>query len=418
MKFCPECGNKLIISCKYCPECGQRLFTDPDVGQTAEQTQNEPVGRSGMPLSAATLREKATQPDVQGAEKAAYDESLEKARVYCVLGKYDEAKAIYDGIVEKNPLDMNGYMGFIRVATRNYTVFEGDEIRERIRIARCVARKDDLSGYDIDYAKFSGYLETVRREKEAAERKAKEEERRKLRAAQEEEEKKTRAAKEVLDWLARGQREYNSGNYAEAVKWYSAAAERGNVSAQSWLAICYFNGLGVKQDYAEAAKWYGKAAEQGDASAQCWYASCYYNGWGVTQSFEEAVKWYQKSAEAGYASAQCWLGICCYNGQGLAQDHDAAAKWFRSAADRGDAAAQCWLGICYTNGEGVAKDYAEAVQWFGKSASQGYVHGEFMLAESYFYGHGVEKNRAEAKKWYQYAAAQGHEEAKKKSMSL
>ena len=44
-------------------------------------------------------------------------------------------------------------------------------------------------------------------------------------------------------------------------------AEKGNVAAQSAVAMLYANGRGVEQNYAEAGKWWVKAAEGGDLKA-------------------------------------------------------------------------------------------------------------------------------------------------------
>jgi uncharacterized protein len=52
-------------------------------------------------------------------------------------------------------------------------------------------------------------------------------------------------------------------NYAEAVRWYRAAAEQGLGQAQVNLGVMYRQGLGVAQDNAEALRWYRAAAEQG-----------------------------------------------------------------------------------------------------------------------------------------------------------
>jgi len=57
-------------------------------------------------------------------------------------------------------------------------------------------------------------------------------------------------------------------NYAEAVKWYHAAAERGEPQAQFNLGVFYEHGQVVPQDFAEAAKWYRLAAEQELGPAQ------------------------------------------------------------------------------------------------------------------------------------------------------
>ena len=48
---------------------------------------------------------------------------------------------------------------------------------------------------------------------------------------------------------------YKAGDYATAYKEFKAAAEQGDVAAQSDLGKLYYRGKGVAQDYKEAAKW-------------------------------------------------------------------------------------------------------------------------------------------------------------------
>ena len=56
---------------------------------------------------------------------------------------------------------------------------------------------------------------------------------------------------------------------AVAVRWYTKAADQGNVQAQSDLAALYhLGGQGVPQDDAAAVRWWKKAADQGDVTAQ------------------------------------------------------------------------------------------------------------------------------------------------------
>ena len=52
------------------------------------------------------------------------------------------------------------------------------------------------------------------------------------------------------------------------MKWFTKAAEQGDVSAQYDLGVCYYLGSGVKKDVIEASKWYKKAADQGHAGAK------------------------------------------------------------------------------------------------------------------------------------------------------
>ena len=132
-------------------------------------------------------------------------------------------------------------------------------------------------------------------------------------------------------------------NYAEAVKWYRKAADKGLAVAQFNLGICYTYDIGVDKNYAEAVKWYRKAANQGLAIAQ-FYLGYYLNiGQGVTQNYVEAVKWYQKAAGQGLADAQYNLGICYEIGQGVTQNYTEAAKWYRKAAAQGHTNAKTQL---------------------------------------------------------------------------
>lgn len=49
-------------------------------------------------------------------------------------------------------------------------------------------------------------------------------------------------------------------DYAEAVHWFRAAAQRGHPRAQSDLAVLYGKGLGVPLDYVRAYAWFDVAA--------------------------------------------------------------------------------------------------------------------------------------------------------------
>ena len=53
----------------------------------------------------------------------------------------------------------------------------------------------------------------------------------------------------------------------------------------------YDKGEGVPQDYKEAVKWYTKAAEQGDVDAQYNLGLMYYNGEGVPKDLVQAYAW-------------------------------------------------------------------------------------------------------------------------------
>src|ERR1041385_8786039 len=67
---------------------------------------------------------------------------------------------------------------------------------------------------------------------------------------------------------ARGAAAADRGDFAEALRWYRVAAEKGSAEAQFEIGVLYDTGQGVTQDPAEALRWYQRAADQGFAPAQ------------------------------------------------------------------------------------------------------------------------------------------------------
>ena len=56
-------------------------------------------------------------------------------------------------------------------------------------------------------------------------------------------------------------------DHKKAFAWFKKAAEQGQDTAQSELAIAYNNGQGVIQDYVKAHKWWNIAAALGNKDA-------------------------------------------------------------------------------------------------------------------------------------------------------
>ncbi|HPF46303.1 MAG: sel1 repeat family protein [Alphaproteobacteria bacterium] len=66
---------------------------------------------------------------------------------------------------------------------------------------------------------------------------------------------------------AKGEEAYANGDYALALKEFSAAAEKGDMNAQYNLGVMYEHGNGVEQSDKKAAEWYQKAADNGHPEA-------------------------------------------------------------------------------------------------------------------------------------------------------
>ncbi|MDX1812753.1 MAG: tetratricopeptide repeat protein, partial [Gammaproteobacteria bacterium] len=61
---------------------------------------------------------------------------------------------------------------------------------------------------------------------------------------------------------------YQAGDYAEAIRIWTALAEQGDVRSQYNLGVLYDAGEVVPKNDWEAAMWFERAAEQGYADAQ------------------------------------------------------------------------------------------------------------------------------------------------------
>ncbi len=307
------------------------------------------------------------------------------------------------------------------------------------------ARKSERLRMSPEQMILQRYMEEQRRlkEKEDAEARRKQEEYERARSATKGPAVGEPVRKDEVDLYNDGLAYYNGygvrKDYAEAVRCFRLAAEKGYAKAQNNLAICYYNGHGVKQDYSEAVKWYTLAANQGNANAQYNLGFCFSNGHGVQKNYTQAARWYALAAEQGVVSAQskladlykagrnyaeavkwykmaalkddtdaqCGLGLCYYNGQGVPQDFKEAVKWYRMAAEKGNATAQLNLGLCFANGQGVKQSLAEAVNYYELAANQGNAAAQYNLGVCYGSGQGVQQSPEEAVKWYRSSAKQG-----------
>jgi TPR repeat protein len=212
------------------------------------------------------------------------------------------------------------------------------------------------------------------------------------------------AQTELGDRLAFGAGQHD---FAEAVKWYRAAATQGNAEAAHSLGLLYHSGRGVPRDQAEAFKWWKVAADKGHASAQFWVGDAYQHGAGVAQSSAEAAKWYRSSAEQGDPYGQSSLGVLYENGLGVPLDEGEAVNWYRKAAEQRIPSGQFNLGKMYWDGRGVKRDEAAALGWFHQAADQDFTVAQTAIGEAYEAGRGVAQDLTCAYFWYGIAERSG-----------
>jgi TPR repeat protein len=184
-------------------------------------------------------------------------------------------------------------------------------------------------------------------------------------------------------------------------------ANPANLERMKLLGGLYSRGEGVGKDSAAAVKWFSLAAEQGDLNSQLLLASMYYRGDGVAKDVPSAAQCFAKAAEQGDINAQKTLAGIYLRGEGVPTNKTEGLKWLIKVGNQGDIEVQKMLAAAYVKGDGVEKNMAEAINWARKVAQQGDLKYEVMLAAIYADGDGVERNRSEAANWYRLAAGQG-----------
>ena len=134
------------------------------------------------------------------------------------------------------------------------------------------------------------------------------------------------------DQFSLGWQAYDEGRFAEACRIWRKLADEGMVSAQVNLGVMYDSGTGVSEDPTAAVKWYHAAAIRGDRGAQYNLGVMYRTGRGVTKDMIQAAAWHLKAAEQGFADAQYTLGSMYAAGTGVTENRNRAIDWLQKSA--------------------------------------------------------------------------------------
>ena len=164
---------------------------------------------------------------------------------------------------------------------------------------------------------------------------------------------------------------YNSGNYAVALKEFSASANEGNAVGKHLLASLYYQGHGVERDLKKAVSLFKEAAAVNYPPSLANLALMYSIGDGVPVDQKVALQYGQRAADSGDLQSQFNLGQAYQKGAGVPQDYEKAAFWYRKAAEAGLLQAQNEYGLLFAQGHGVPLDYVQAFAWIEMPASAG-----------------------------------------------
>ena len=124
------------------------------------------------------------------------------------------------------------------------------------------------------------------------------------------------------------------GEYTEAIKYLTSAAEKNYGPAQGELSKIYKNGTcGQNKDEKKALQLALKAAESGDATALRLLADFYDEGILLPKDYEKAFDLYNKAAEKGNNYAKYKLGLYYLNGNGCIRDLNKSYELLKKLAD-------------------------------------------------------------------------------------
>jgi len=107
----------------------------------------------------------------------------------------------------------------------------------------------------------------------------------------------------------------------------------------------------MKPDAAEALKWYSKAADKGNEDAQFSLGWMFMKG-RAPLSIMKKRPCYSGSADKDHDGAEWALGQLYLEGKGVRKDYLEALKWFKKAGDRARSA-QCSISPAFTRKEGA-----------------------------------------------------------------
>ncbi len=156
----------------------------------------------------------------------------------------------------------------------------------------------------------------------------------------------------------------------ETLMKHYAAAVKGNPIDMDDVAWAFFEGKGVPQDKAQAIVWWTKAAELGDAQSQYNLGKCHEYGEGVSRNIAEAQRWYAEAEKPRNGQPSSYIKQVTGSDdptRGMTPE----IKTLYDKAQEGNVEAELKIAFCYYDGDGVARNHTEARRWFAKAAEHG-----------------------------------------------
>nr|XP_020764445.1 protein sel-1 homolog 2 isoform X4 [Odocoileus virginianus texanus] len=197
-------------------------------------------------------------------------------------------------------------------------------------------------------------------------------------------------------------------NYAEALKYFQKAAEKGWPNAQFQLGFMYYSGSGVWKDYKLAFKYFYLASQSGQPLAIYYLAEMYATGTGVLRSCRTAVELYKGVCELGHWAESFLTAYFAYkNG-----DIDSSLVQYALLAEMGYEVAQSNSAFILETKKAKIlekeKMYPMALLLWNRAAIQGNAFARVKTGDYHYYGFGTKKDYHTAATHYSIAADKYH----------
>jgi TPR repeat protein len=202
-------------------------------------------------------------------------------------------------------------------------------------------------------------------------------------------------------------------NFVEALRWDTAAAQRGNAIAAENAAVMLTGGYdGITPDPDRAEAYYRQAIAAGSTSAGdnlLVLLSNLERTEDHTETLTKAFKLRLELAQSGDPVHEAMVGVYYLRGYVGSVDIPKAIEWFNRAVEHGSARACYELALLYDQGApGVAIDQDKALSYYRRAAVQGFPEAVYVMGYRIFEGMGIQQDEIEGERLLRLAAESGH----------
>lgn len=138
----------------------------------------------------------------------------------------------------------------------------------------------------------------------------------------------------------------------------------------------YMNGYGVALSHKKALKYFKAAAEKGNADAQFNLGAMHIGGIGVKKAYDKALHYFTLSAHQGHTLALYNLGQMHLHGLGTPRSCPVAVQFLKAVAERGPWGAQ----LDAAHGALQSSDSGRSIQLYATLAEGGYEVAQYNIA--------------------------------------